>query len=154
MAYGTAGRTLSGLMAAAILYASSNAWSAELITAAEAALPNSPDAGMTLRGISRGPAIEQISPAPGAKSVTSPVSFIVKLNARNNEKIDKDSVKVIYLKAQPIDLTPRIKPFLGDGGIEMKGAELPPGTHVLRIDVKDGQGRNSTALLTLKVGEK
>src|SRR6187431_2884577 len=98
MTYRTAGRTLSGLMAAAMLYASATAWSAELITAAEAALPNSPDAGMTLRGISRGPAIEQVSPAPGAKRVTSPVSFIVKLNARNNEKIDKDTVKVIYLK--------------------------------------------------------
>jgi hypothetical protein len=154
MTYRTAGRTLSGLMAAAMLYASATAWSAELITAAEAALPNSPDAGMTLRGISRGPAIEQVSPAPGAKRVTSPVSFIVKLNARNNEKIDKDTVKVIYLKAQPVDLTPRIKAFLGDGGIEMKDAELPLGTHVLRIDVKDGQGRSSTALLTLKVEAK
>ena len=109
---------------------------------------------MMLRGISRGPAIEQVSPAPGAKRVTSPVSFIVKLNARNNEKIDKDTVKVIYLKAQPVDLTPRIKAFLGDGGIEMKDAELPLGTHVLRIDVKDGQGRSSTALLTLKVEAK
>jgi hypothetical protein len=32
-------------------------------------------------------------------------------------------------------------PFIRAEGIDMKDAELPPGTHRFRIDVKDSRGR-------------
>ena len=38
-----------------------------LITDAEARLPSSPDAAMTMRGLTRGPGIEQVSPTADAK---------------------------------------------------------------------------------------
>jgi hypothetical protein len=122
----------------------------ELITAAEAALPNMPDAEMNLRGVTRGPAIQQLSPSP-SRGVRSPTPVVVKLIARNKEAIDKDSLKVTYMKAQPIDLTSRIKAFVSDGGIVISEAQIPPGTHFIRIDVKDTQGRASTALLKLAI---
>ena len=60
----------------------------QLITAAEAALPTPPELGLTLRGITRGPAIEQVEPSPDAKEVASPMSLKVGFTARNNATID------------------------------------------------------------------
>src|SRR5690349_15431459 len=80
----------------------------QLITEAEAAMPASSDAGMTLRGITRGPSVEVVSPASDAK-VKSPVALVVKFGARNNATIDKDSVKVTYIKEKTVDLTSRVK---------------------------------------------
>ena len=108
---------------------------------------------MTMRGITRGPAIEQVSP-PEAKSVTSPLPLKINFLARNNASIDKDSVKVTYIKTPAVDLTPRVKPSLTPEGIDMKQAEIPPGTHVIRIDVKDSQGRATTAMIKLSVEKK
>lgn len=129
----------------------SRAASAEpLISEAEAGLPAAADAGMTLRGITRGPAIEVVSPS-GDKAVKSPMALVVKFNARNNAAIDKDSVKVTYIKAQSVDLTSRVKSFIKDEGIDMKAAEVPPGQHLLRVDVKDSQGRAATSIFKVTV---
>ena len=124
-----------------------------LITEAEAKLPPSTDVGLTTRGLSRGPGVEQISPNP-ERGIPSPLPFKVKFVARNNVAIDPTSVKVTYLKAQSVDLTDRIKKHLTADGIDMVGAELPPGTHHLRINLKDAQGRTSTATLKLIVAPK
>jgi hypothetical protein len=125
-----------------------------LITPAEAALPAIPDSGMSLRGITRGPGIEQVSPDPAAKTLSAPLPLKIKFLARNNETIDKDSIKVTYLKSPAVDLTARLKPFLTDDGIEMKDADMPAGTHLLRVDLKDSRGRASTAVLKLTIAGK
>lgn len=130
----------------------SSARAEQLITEAEAAMPASSDAGMTLRGITRGPSVEVVSPASDAK-LKSPLALVVKFNARNNATIDKDSVKVTYIKAKSIDLTSRVKAFLTDDGIDMEKAEVPPGDHTIRVDVKDSQGRASTAMIKVSVGK-
>jgi hypothetical protein len=122
----------------------------QLITEAEAAMPASADTGMTLRGITRGPSVEVVSPAANAK-IKSPLALVVKFNARNNATIDKDSVKVTYIKAKTVDLTSRVKAFVKDDGIDMEKAEVPPGNHTIRVDVKDSQGRASTAMIKLSV---
>ena len=124
-----------------------------LISEAEAKLPASTDVGMTTRGLSRGPGVEQVSPDP-ERGVASPVPFKVKFIARNNVAIDPASVKVTYLKAQSVDLTERIKKYLTAEGIDMKDAEIPPGTHHLRINLKDKQDRTSTATIKLIVAPK
>jgi hypothetical protein len=131
-----------------------DAFADQLITSAEAALPALPDSGLTMRGITRGPAIEQVEPEPAGKSVTSPLSLKIKFTARNNAEIDKDSVKVTYVKSPSVDLTARVKSHLTPDGIEMKQADVPPGTHVIRIDLKDTQGRASTAIIKLSVTGK
>jgi hypothetical protein len=126
----------------------------QLITEAEAALPTSPDSALNIRGITRGPAIEQVAPAPEAKNLKSPLPLKIKFTARNNASIDKDSVKITYLKVPSVDLTARLKAHLTSDGIDMSQAEVPPGTHIIRLDVKDTQGRASTAIIELSVTGK
>ncbi len=126
----------------------------QLITPAEAALPSPPDSGLTLRGITRGPAIEQVEPSADAKGVSSPVKLKVLFSARNNATIDTGSVKVTYIKTPAVDLSARLKPHITPDGIDLKDAEVPPGTHLIRIDLKDSQGRASTALIKLSVKDK
>ena len=81
----------------------------------------------------------------------SPLSLRVKFQIRNNVEIDLASIKLTYLKARPIDLTDRIKAHIKPDGIEMNGAEVPPGTHSLRLDLKDKQGRVAAAIIKLTV---
>ena len=139
------------VFALAAILASTAALAADpLITEAEAALPTPPDVAMSLRGITRGPAIEQVTPEE-MKPVKSPTPIKIKFTARNNAEIDKDSLKVTYIKTPSVDLTARLKAHVKGDGIEMTAAELPAGTHILRIDVKDTQGRASTALFKMSV---
>jgi hypothetical protein len=130
------------------------AFAEQLITPVEAALPASPDFGVTTRGLTRGPAIEQIAPAPEAKTVTSPLALKISFSAHNNATIDPSSVKVTYLKSQPVDLTPRVMSHLTPDGIDMTQADVPPGNHLIRIDLKDSQGRASTAIVKFSVAGK
>jgi hypothetical protein len=121
-----------------------------LITKAEAELPATPNIAMTTRGLTRGPGIEQLSPHPD-RSVSSPFSLKIKFQIRNNVEIDLGSIKLTYLKAKPIDLTDRIKVYIKPDGIEFNAAEVPPGTHSLRLDLKDKQGRVASAIIKLMV---
>jgi hypothetical protein len=66
-------------------------------------------------------------------------------------KIDEDSVKVTYLRTPNVDLTPRIKPFVQMTGIDVPDAELPVGDHMVRVDVKDSDGRSGSASFVLQV---
>ncbi len=123
--------------------------SAPLITAEEAALPPQkgavPNSG---RGITRGPKI-QVPEAEGAH--TSPIHFQVKFQSFGGSSIDLDALKVTYLKSPVVDLTARIKPFVQPGGIDMPDAELPPGEHLIRVDVKDSEGRTASTSFLLKI---
>jgi hypothetical protein len=124
-----------------------------LITEAEAKLPNAIDVSMTMRGLTRGPSIELLSPNSD-QSVTSPLPLKIKFDIRNRIEIEPDSIKLTYIKANPVDLTDRIKKHVTRGGIEMDRAEVPPGTHILRLDIKDKQGRVGSAMIKLRVNEK
>ena len=122
-----------------------------LISEAEAKLPPSPDTSMATRGLTRGPAIEMISPLPAAKNLKSPLPLKIKFTGRNNVAIDPASVKLSYLKLPSVDLTDRIKSHVTADGIDMSEAEVPPGIHFLRLDVKDTEGRASSTTITLSV---
>jgi hypothetical protein len=124
-----------------------------LITEAEARLPASPVVPMQTRGLTRGPGIEQVSPSP-ALDIQSPFSFKIALHNRNRIEIDLSSVKLTYIKAQPVDLTDRVRKYLTSSGIDMARAEAPPGTHWVRLDLKDRQGRVSTAIIKLTIAAK
>ena len=75
----------------------------------------------------------------------------VKFQPLGGSTIDLDGLKVIYLKQPNVDLTPRVKPFVQPTGIDMPDALLPPGDHLMRIDVKDSEGRVSTTSFILKI---
>lgn len=120
-----------------------------LITEDEAKLP--PPRGAVAadrRGITRGPKIDVVQPG---EPIHSPMHFMVKFETFGGARIDSDSVKVTYLRTPSVDLTPRVKSFLQPSGIDMPDVELPPGDHMVRIDVKDSDGRTGTTSFVLKV---
>jgi hypothetical protein len=122
-----------------------------LITKAEADLP-APVSGVT-RGLTRGPGIEQLSPNPD-KSMASPLPLLIRFVPRNNVEIDLSSVRLTYLKSQPIDLTERIMRHVTPDGIDMSQAEVPPGTHMLKLELVDRQGRSASAIIKLNVAAR
>ncbi len=123
-----------------------------LITSAEAQLPAPPPTTLTMRaGITRGPQIVVLSPKRDAKDVHSPLHFQVKFEARGGAKIDSDSIHVVYLRGPAVDLTGRLRQFIKIEGIDVDTAEVPPGTHSIRIDLKDSEGRAGSTVLTFNV---
>jgi hypothetical protein len=120
-----------------------------LITEDEAKLP--PPKGAIVadrRGITRGPKIEVVTEGD---QTHSPVHLQLRFESFGGAKIDPDSVKVIYLKTPNVDLTDRVKSFVRPTGIDMPDAELPPGDHLIRIDVRDSDGRMGSTSFVLKV---
>jgi hypothetical protein len=126
-----------------------SAFGAALITPEEAALPPMKGAvANSNRGITRGPKITVVE---DSAAKPAPIHFLVKFQPLGGSTIDLDGLKVIYLKQPNVDLTSRVKPFLQPTGIDMPDALLPPGDHLLRIDVKDSEGRVSTTSFLLKI---
>jgi hypothetical protein len=120
-----------------------------LITPDEAKLPPPKGAvAVNSRGVTRGPKIELVSKAAAIKS---PANIQLKFQTFGGSKVDVNAVQATYLRTPNVDLTPRIKPFVKENGIELQSVELPPGDHMLRIDIKDSDGRAATTSFLLKV---
>jgi hypothetical protein len=119
-----------------------------LITEQEAKLPADPTRE---RDVIRGPTVRVVSPAPGAGTVTSPLYLRVRFESHGGTTINLDSIKITYKRLPPVDLTQRVRPFIKLDGIEMATAEVPPGTHTLRVDVKDTADRSGAVNLTFTV---
>jgi hypothetical protein len=140
---------LAGLLAAA-----TPAAAIQLVTEQEAALPPDRLPGLELRGSpTRRPSAVIVSPPPNAGVMKSPVSFKVKLQAHGGAKIDPDSIVVTYKKTPEIDITQRIMPFITADGIDVPDAEVPPGTHAFRIELKDNEGHVGAADFSFQVGK-
>jgi len=121
----------------------------KLITEEEAKLP--PPKGAVAadrRGILRGPKIDFVSPA---EPMRSPVHLQLRFEAFGGAKIDSTSIKVLYLRTPNVDLTPRIKQFVIPTGIDIPDTELPPGEHMVRVDIKDTDGRPASTSFVLKI---
>lgn len=124
---------------------------APLITTKEAALPAA-SGTLATRGISRGPAVKLSSPEADVP-INSPFDFKVLFEARGEGKIDPNSVKVVYMKSPFVDLTPRLKSAITPTGINFSKAEVPPGTHTIRVTVKDLDGRETNQVMTIVVNK-
>jgi hypothetical protein len=124
----------------------------QLVTEQEAALP--PDLlAIDHRGIFHGPSAVIVSPPPNAGVMKSPVSLRIKLQAHGGAKVDPDSIVVTYKKTPEIDITQRIMPFITADGIDVPDAEVPPGTHTFRIEVKDNKGYLGATDFSFRVGK-
>jgi hypothetical protein len=120
-----------------------------LITQDEANLPPPKGAvAVDRRGVTRGPKIVLVS---DTEPLHSPTHLQLKFESFGGAKIDQDSVKVTYLKTPNVDITPRIKPFVQITGIDVPDAELPVGDHMVRVDVKDSDGRSGSVSFVLQV---
>ena len=116
-----------------------------------AALPAAAGA-LATRGISRGPSVKLASPEADTP-VSSPFDFKVNFEARGEGKIDPASVKVVYMKSPFVDLTPRLKNSISTNGIDFAKAEVPPGSHTIRVTVKDADGRETNSVFNLVVNK-
>ena len=122
-----------------------------LIKPEEAALPPSsgaPKVPSVTRGITRGPDLAVVSPK---KPVQSPIHFQLAFEAHGGSKINLDSFKLIYLKDPLVDLTPRVRPYVTARGLEMTGAEAPPGEHILEAKISDSDGRQYSITFVLNI---
>ena len=112
----------------------------DLITQEEAKLP---DGISRSRGLTLGPLIILVSPPATAGMIKSPLNLKIKFESRGGVKVDEDSVVLTYQKNPPIDLTQRSRSFISIHGINIENATVPAGTHSIRVDVKDVQGRSN-----------
>ena len=120
-----------------------------LITDDEARLPPPKGAiSANTRGILRGPKVEVISPNETAHS---PLRLQLKFESFGGARIDIESVKALYLRTPNVDLTARVRPFIQADGIDRPDAELPPGEYLVRVDVKDSEGRPGSASFMLRI---
>jgi hypothetical protein len=120
----------------------------ELISEAEAKLP---DESMQTRGLSRGPVVSLVNPAPNAGLIRAPFNLRVKFESFGGARIDTDSVVITYQKIPAIDLTQRVKTFIDASGVNVTGVQVPPGEHHIRVDVADSGGRKGWAEFTIRV---
>lgn len=146
------GRQMKGMFLGCVtagLLISGAAQAVQLITEEEARLPPPKGAvAMDKRGILRGPKVEYVSTG---ETVHSPLHLQLKFQSFGGATIDLDSVRIIYLRAPNVDLTPRVRPFVRSTGVDIPDAELPPGEYTVRVDVKDSEGHSGTTSFVLKV---
>ncbi|WP_291577322.1 hypothetical protein [Bradyrhizobium sp.] len=112
-----------------------------LITTEEAKLPE-PKELASSRAITRGPRID-LSDLE-SDTLHSPIHFKLIFRAFGGASIDLNTLTVTYLRGPGVDLTPRIRPFVKPTGIDIPDAEVPPGNHAIRVDLRDSQGRPVT----------
>jgi hypothetical protein len=125
-----------------------------LITDEESSLPAAPAGDLSFRaGISRGPAIVVISPKSGSGELKSPFRLQIKFEGRGGAQVDPESLKLVYNKKTAVDLTPRVKPYVLVGGIDVPEASVPPGEHSIKAEIKDKDGRTGTVIFVIKVAK-
>jgi len=136
-----------GYVAATLV--SGAAQATQLITEEEARLPPPKGAiAADRRGILRSPKVGVVSPDDARRS---PLRLQLKFQSFGGASIDLESVRMIYLRTPNVDLTARIKPFVRVDGIDIPSAELPPGEYMVRVDVKDSDGRPGSTSFLLKI---
>ena len=144
---------LAAIVGVALAALTGPAVALELISAREAALPDAVGVDLKLgfRGVTRGPRVLVVSPAPDAGVVRSPLNLLLKFETHGGAVIEPPSVKMTYLKTPLINLTQRIGDLIKAGGIEVHSAEVPPGAHYIRVEVKDDAGRLGSTTFVLMV---
>jgi len=122
-----------------------------LIKPEEAALPapaNAATVALVTRGITRKPNVVLASPEA---SVSSPFNLQFRFQAHGGSTIKPNSFHLIYLKSPNVDLTARVSPYVTADGVEMVGAEAPPGKHLIQVLISDSENREATAVFVLNV---
>ena len=138
------------LIVAAFIATGVQAQTLQLISNEEAKLPNAPGQ-IASRGVTRGPGVKIMSPDPSTKEHKGPIDLKIAFEPRGGSKIDPSSVRLTYMKTPEVDLTERIKSGIKPEGIDVSKAVVPPGSHQIRVSVKDDEGRQTNSTLTLNI---
>ncbi len=126
-----------------------------LITADEAKRPRAKSTDLTFRaGISRGPAIELLSPRSSEAGIQSPIHLQLKFEGHGGAQIDQASFKLIDVCDPPVDLTDRIKEFVNQAGVDVPAAAIPDGSYLIRAEVKDKEGRTGFLTFTINIAKQ
>jgi hypothetical protein len=145
-------RWVSGAILGAGILAANPALAFQLITSQEAGLPAAQVVQIATRGLTRGPTVDQVSPPPDAMVPSGgSLTFDITFDAHNGATIDPSTVKITYMKQPVIDLTQRLKPFITPKGIDASNVQIPAGTHMIRIEVTDSEGRSTTQIMKIQV---
>jgi hypothetical protein len=145
-------RWLAAAVLGVALAAAHSAFAFQLITSDEAKLPSAQVVQIATRGLTRGPTVDQVSPPPDATVPSGgSVTFDITFDAHNGATINPSTVKVTYMKQPAIDLTQRLKPFITPKGIDAANVQIPAGTHMIRIEVTDSEGRSTTEIMKIQV---
>jgi hypothetical protein len=148
-------RLLAASVAFGLALSAAHAASAfQLITNDEAKLPAAPVVQISTRGLTRGPTVDQVAPVPNAEAPTGALEFDVTFAPHNGATIDPGKVRITYLKQPEIDLTQRLKPYITPKGIDAKEVTVPPGTHMIRVEVTDSDGRSTSQIMKIQVASK
>ena len=146
----------TALLSLASVLTAAPAFAATLVSPTESALPPAPPGATaklaTRSGVTRGPGVEVLAPLPDANS-TSPLPLQLHFMPHGGAKIDPFGVTLTDLKSPNVDLTERVRPYLTADGIDMRQAELPPGDHALRLDLRDSEGHTTSLIFTLHVAK-
>jgi hypothetical protein len=131
------------------------AYAFQLITAEDASGKSGPV--LESRGPIPGPVITVNWPEDHSKLASSPVAFDVTFKTFAATKVDLATVRIIYVKDPWVDLTKRVTDRLGPTGFEPTGfkfddAEVVSGTHTIRIEARDTEGRKGFTNITFTVG--
>jgi hypothetical protein len=123
-----------------------------LISESEAVLPNASNGGEGNKrsGLLRGPKFEIVSPPSDAR-IESLSRIHVKFVSRNDAKLDLSTFTMTYMKRPLIDLTQRISQYTSETGVDVPKAILAPGRHVIRLEIKDVEGRSTSKLIEWNV---
>lgn len=141
-----------GAMAAVAAFASPSNAQEPLITALEAA--RAPAATST-RALFPGPAVTLAAPSTVdlARPITGAFRLALTFTPRNGATIKPSGVKLVYLKAPLVDLTPRVLPSISASGIDLRNVVLPPGEHHFRVMVVDSDGHLGSKTFTVLVAK-
>ncbi len=120
-----------------------------LVTEEEAALPDAPPE------VERQPCTKpyiEISSPQDKKAYRAPLPIEVLFTPSTGHRIEVSKTRVRLLKGfVPIDLTQRVKEFLTAEGVSMPRADLPRGTHRVKITVEDTSGASCSKMVEFTV---
>ena len=98
---------------------------------------------------SDGPAILVRSPEDN-RIYSPPVGIDITFEPRE-APVDLNTLVVQYVKFINIDITNRVRPYATTTGIHVTNADLPPGSHRVRLSISDVNGRVSVKTLGITV---